>query len=520
MHRKLGRLAWALVVALGSCTDDPPPATDAGDTTEGASSTSRTDDATATAVTVADSSGGPDVPELPDAWMRSDRRYLRDSLDRVVVLRGVNARVEGVFDVTFDDGRLPLEDIPDFTAEDAARMRQAGFNVLRLPINWSGVEPEQGSFDEAYLDRVGEVVALCAAAEIHVILDFHQDAYSKEIGEDGAPLWAIEPPPTELLGGPLGDSLEMRRFSAQVLAAFASFFDDEDDDPADEWLQPAFGEMARHVAERFADEPWVLGLELYNEPVAADHFVWSFHERVVPMIREVDDRHLVLFEPNVLRSTTEQAPVGPDPFLDDQGVYAPHLYTFSFSADTTPLETLSIDDLRPNVESATSEAAGWQTPLFVGEWGISPAAPNADLYVRSMYDLFDEGLVHSTVWLWKEPSQGRWGFYEHDDGSGTFTERPEVFAAHARPYAPAIAGEPVSLRYDADTQGLELRLEGRDDGVPSVLHVPAEPYYPASFTAYCDGVAVATAADRDPATGRLDVPCGGAGERVVELRPD
>ena len=38
---------------------------------------------------------------------------LRDSHGRALLLRGVNARVAGVFDVTFDDGRAPREAIPD-----------------------------------------------------------------------------------------------------------------------------------------------------------------------------------------------------------------------------------------------------------------------------------------------------------------------------------------------------------------------------------------------------------------------
>src|SRR5262245_49542700 len=69
---------------------------------------------------------------------------LVDVRGREVTLRGVNARAEGIFDVTFDDGRLPLEPIPVFDRGDARRMRAFGFNLLRLPINWSALEPVEG----------------------------------------------------------------------------------------------------------------------------------------------------------------------------------------------------------------------------------------------------------------------------------------------------------------------------------------------------------------------------------------
>ncbi len=445
-------------------------------------------------------------------WVGSDRTHLRDETGRVVILRGVNARVDGVFDVSFDDGRLPLEEIPGFAPEDALRMRALGLSVLRLPIHWSGIEPTEGTFDEAYLDRVAAVVDACAAARVHVIVDFHQDAYSKEIGEDGAPLWAIHPPPDMLLGGPLGDSLPDRIVSPQVQRAYTSFFVDDDEDLEDARLQAAFARMARHVAARFADEPFVLGYDLYNEPIVADRYLEPFHDRVAAAIREVDPRHLLLFEPSATRNFTERAPLSRVPFADDGGVYAVHLYTFAFTDSRAELETLERADLEPNVLAAVNEASRWDVPLLVGEWGIGPDAPNMERYVRIMHELFDEHLASAAVWLWKEDSQGRWGFFDPEP-EGTWTERPAVVAAHARIYAERIAGEPTSMRYDADTRSFELRYEGRTDAAPHVLYVPEG--FPA-LAATCDGELVAATA-RDAASGRVEIVCGGPGPRVVRV---
>ncbi|MEZ4294370.1 MAG: cellulase family glycosylhydrolase [Polyangiaceae bacterium] len=211
---------------------------------------------------------------------------LVDAEGRVIFLHGVNARVEGVFDVTFDDGRTALEPIPAFGEEDAARMRAIGMNALRLPINWSALEPtEDGGFDEAYLDAVEDVVSLCEKHGIRVLIDFHQDAYSKEIGEDGAPLWAISPAPTQLLEGPLED-LAARRASKQVLDAFATFFGDSATGAA---LRQRFGVAVAHVAARFKDSPAVTGIEIYNEPVATDADVHVLHDEVIALARPSDD---------------------------------------------------------------------------------------------------------------------------------------------------------------------------------------------------------------------------------------
>jgi len=192
------------------------------------------------------SGGGPAIFPAPPGFISTDRSFLRDDQGRVRIFRGVNARVAGVFDVTFLDGRLPVEPIPPFGASDAARMREIGFDVLRLPVSWSALEPAPGWFDPAYLDRVAAVVGTAEGAGIAVLLDLHQDAFSKEIGEDGAPLWAIVPPPTQLLGGPLVD-LGARRSSGQTLAAFQTFFA-ASTSGAGVFLRRAFGVAASRLA--------------------------------------------------------------------------------------------------------------------------------------------------------------------------------------------------------------------------------------------------------------------------------
>ena len=58
------------------------------------------------------------VRSLP--WVSVENLRLVDAIGREVSVRGINARVEGLFDVSFDDGRIPLEPIPAFTREDAA----------------------------------------------------------------------------------------------------------------------------------------------------------------------------------------------------------------------------------------------------------------------------------------------------------------------------------------------------------------------------------------------------------------
>jgi endoglycosylceramidase len=166
----------------------------------------------------------PPIPaeeELPPAPVRVVGRTFQDLRGRQLIFRGYNAKVAGIFDVTFDDGRLPMYSFRSFDAVDAARFEEYGFNALRLPISWSALEPEPKQYSEAFLLKLDAVLELAKQHGFQVLLDMHQDAYSKEIGEDGAPLWAIVPPPEQRTGGPIDES---RRLTKQALNAGFNFF--------------------------------------------------------------------------------------------------------------------------------------------------------------------------------------------------------------------------------------------------------------------------------------------------------
>jgi endoglycosylceramidase len=440
-------------------------------------------------------------PRTPFAPLDSDGQHFRDDRGRTVILRGVNARVQGVFDVSFSDGRLPLEPIPELTPADCARMAELGFNALRLPINWSGLEPVKDQISESYLLAIDAALECAENAGLVVVVDFHQDAYSKEIGEDGAPYWAI-PTPYTPLGGPLED-LGARRDSQQVADAFDAFF--AEGDP--HGVQAEYIAAVGAVAARFADHDAVLGFEVMNEPITTTRLLYPFTYAVAAAIRARAPKKLVFFEPPAIRNVTDFQDPSDEPFPELGAVYAPHVYTLVFSDPENRLATITIDDLRPSVQNARREADAWATPLFIGEFGGGPTTTNVQNYLRFEIDLQDETLASSALWLWKEESQGAWGLY--DKTAAGWVERPMMVALVSRPYAPRIAGTPTLMRWDDQAKTLTVSYE-RAVAAPNLLFVP-ERFSVASVT--CDGQPVA------PSGGprRLEVPCGNAGSHTVVL---
>jgi endoglycosylceramidase len=435
----------------------------------------------------------------------SDGAHLRDAEGRVAILRGINARVEGVFDVTFDDGRTALEPIPALTTADCTRMRELGFDLLRLPINWSAIEPTRGAYNDSYLQRVDAAIDCAGSAGLFVLVDLHQDAYSKEIGEDGAPLWAIQPPPTELLQGPL-DDLGARRVSAQTQDAFRTFFALDDASG----LQAAFSDMLTQVATRWATNPHVIGFELFNEPDTGSRELDAFHARAGQAVRDAAPGKLVFFEPPALRNFTDFIPQ-PSPFAISGGVYSPHIYTYVFATDQTRFNTFVAADLEPSLQAARNEATQYQTPLFVGEFGVGPTDDvQHNLWMQTQAQLHDRYFASDAFWVWKEQSQASWGLYDFDGTN--WTERPLVVGWVSRVHLARIAGTPKSLESSVTGDGIRLELEpGSAVDAPHLIYIPER--FADSTSIRCDGIEGSTA--RDAATGLVALPCDG----VVDVGP-
>jgi endoglycosylceramidase len=463
----------ALLLGCGSRIKAPPPAPDAG----------------------------------PAAFLHSDGHTFRDGRGRQVLLRGINARISGLFDVTFSDGRAPLEPIPDFGPDDLRALRRLGFNVLRVPFNWSGLEPARGSFSPDYLARLDAIVSACSQTQVYCLLDLHQDAFSKEIGEDGAPLWAIEPAPTQLLGGPLKD-LEARRTSSQVLDAFAHFFS------SPSGMQDAQAEAWQEVASRYAGEPFVAGYELFNEPLAEDRALLAYDVNLTAAIRARDPSHLIAVEPPAYRNVVDAWPPLAHPFPAENCAYAPHIYTEVFSGQGNDFAIADAGALAPSWQSAQVEARAFGGPLLVTEWGIDPKATHALLYVRSEAQLQDAAMASAIFWLYEERSQAGWGLFDEPDGGRV--ERTPFIDALARTFPEAIAGTIASFSSRDDLHRIEVRFEGLPAEQENVIAAP-DRHFPQGARATCDGAEVAAIAD--PLGGAVTVPCGGSGAHVLTIEP-
>jgi endoglycosylceramidase len=164
----------------------------------------------------------------------------------------------------------PLKNyIPGDTAGLFEKFRQWGFNCIRLGIFWDGAEPEPGTYDEAYLDQIEQLVLRAGSHGLYVLLDMHQDLFGRTFGDgnpglgDGASPWAtLTDDLPHYTGAIWSDSYLI---SPAVQRAFDNFWTDKEA-PDGIGIQEHYAGLWNHIASRFADNPAVIGYDIMNEP--------------------------------------------------------------------------------------------------------------------------------------------------------------------------------------------------------------------------------------------------------------
>ena len=249
-------------------------------------------------------------------------------------------------------------------------MEASGFDVVRLPIAWSALEPQRGHFSTAYLDRVAADVALLNAHHLYVVLDMHFLGWSPGYGGSGAPAWATLSWIPDIPWGPMPSVT--RLLSPAINASTAYFWLTSD------W-QTQYLRTWQFVAARFRDDSGVAGYDIINEPHAFPlpplrfdkDDLFPFYARAITSIGAVDPNHLFLIENDALGDLPTSVVALSAPDL----VYSPHVYTGVLFPPTFDGNPQSLDT---HVDELAREAGQVPAAMWVGEFGISTRSPRCD----------------------------------------------------------------------------------------------------------------------------------------------
>ena len=422
--------------------------------------------------------------------------YLADAAGRQILLRG--AAAVGMEDVAYPganggpalfpvapsayDGRCPRASalipqpplcevqasLPAYSqstaagsGDDFAQMRALGFDVVRLVLNWSQLEPKPGTYSATYLERVAQVVGWARQQGVYVILDMHQDQYSRDIvpaakgtapagctpsgGGDGAPGWAVQAD-----GKPACALFGIDELNPAESASFANFWQNSAVAAArgqapGTGLQDHYIGALASLARRFASSPTVLGYELMNEPQpgslgatpagngyqASSQELYPFYRRATEALTGVRDglpscprsaptslagtcaypqlasvkRQQIFFEPLAYRNLVDfslqvSAPFSSYPNL----VFAPHVYTYAFTIEQELLGLPAAPggyppDFTFGYQTAESEAQAMHAAVFTTEFGDSSSTDPTIL--ANELAAQESTQTGGTLWAWK-----------------------------------------------------------------------------------------------------------------------
>ncbi|MBZ0272883.1 cellulase family glycosylhydrolase [bacterium] len=272
-----------------------------------------------------------DFEDQADASMSPihvDQTFFRDDFGRYLYINGVNlsgsTKVPAVTDpVSYVGKPFPLKEAD----ANFKMLRKLGFNSIRLLLMWEAIEPyEKGEYDLEYLDYIEKVVAKAEEHGIYVLMDMHQDMFSRflfrmfddgtdqmglvdpdeieraepygfnnRVGGDGAPRWVVQTClPEKNVDGPewglpwtevssatatsdvlpftswfinMGTSVDINRCFAALFAGDAvwpGYYIGEQN--VKDYLQEAYAESWRQVAARVGGYRNVIGYDVMNEP--------------------------------------------------------------------------------------------------------------------------------------------------------------------------------------------------------------------------------------------------------------
>jgi hypothetical protein len=267
------------------------------------------------------------------------------------------------------------------TGADLKVAREIGFNFIRLPFWywWFEDDASPGTFKEYGFSLLDRAILLAKENGLYVLLDFHGAPGGQNVWEHN---------------GQMGRGVLFK----------------------DEVCQQRTFTLWKAIAQRYKDEPAVLGYDCLNEPASArDIDEWyKVHEGIYQAIREVDARHMIIMEDGYKSEELPYLMKGWFPVAADKG-WTNVVYSFHFY-QAGPLERHE-GNSRMIARMARKERARCGVPVYFGEYNT--ISDNADsIKAMGLYcSSFNENGFHWSPWTLKYtgvgPEKTLWGILQY-----------------------------------------------------------------------------------------------------------
>lgn len=376
-----------------------------------------------------------------------------------------------------------------------------GFNLVRLGIFWDGVEPQPGSYDDAYLDHVEKVIRRADELGVYILLDMHQDLFGAKYG-DGAPDWATL---DEGLYHPENCTMWYEAYtSSQAIARAADNFWANAKASDGLGLLDHYATMWEHLARKLHSCTNIIGFEPMNEPFMGSIAPQAFGMAIAKIMevnpgfdpnnmqsagmeeqtimKEVLSEQFMRFDREILMPfynriteavrkvctipiatggniySSSFVPTGittlssADGSRDTQQVYTPHGY--DAVTDSDRYDAFNKENVYHIFSQKRISQLELGLPVIVGEWGAFPSKPFTNDLIEHMNSILEAYLWSSAYWVYR-PGM----------------ENDPYFSSLERGYPVQVAGNLLTYHYNSSSKHFMAKWEARKNG-ETVFYIP------------------------------------------------
>lgn len=293
------------------------------------------------------------------------------------------------------------------TKEDVKKVKDLGFDHIRLPIDYEVLETKEGYEYTEGIAYVNQFLLWCEEYEMDVVLDLHK-AYGYDFNDAGDPnknnLFANEELQKRFVD--LWTRLA-QHYGKLPYVAFELLNEVVEEHVADNWNKLI--DVTVNAIRRYApNTPIIYGgiqwnsartLKLLNKP-EDDNIIFTFH-MYEPLIFTHQKAYWV---PNMPMDKTIEYPATMEYYKEMSALIGYKGKDVTVSNCKEMGKSFLIEMVSEAVEAARKVGV----KLYCGEFGVIDRAPVEDTlrWYRDIFDVFKQFDIHAAVWSYKEMDFG------------------------------------------------------------------------------------------------------------------
>ena len=470
----------------------------------------------------------------------STKNFFLDSENRYTIFHGVNVVVKLP---PYIPNTEEFDPYMSFTDDDIQILKNLGINLVRLGIIWESIEKEEGKYDLEHLEKMSDIVDKLEKNGIAVLIDAHQDMFSRLFCGEGTPKFYTEKLTYETqckenflsrlfkffgICIPLstnkwnyddnglpkisdcvkGSFIDYHK-SPELQSIYNSFFLNQNG------VLDAFANFWKILAKKFKGRKNIIGYDLWNEPWTAN--LWSDIHSLIPgyiddklvapmyaklnkAIEEVDKDYTLFYQPvpfpdtlplfgGIPLSTFSKPPVDPN---KRPQVFNVHNYCCaanqnicasgepSLESTESQCPKFHMSKMKKNKEQALSNLAG----IIVTEFGACSSSLACYKEMLSFMKAADKYMVSWAYWMYKAYNDHTTTASQNSEGifnkNGTIQYYKEK--ALSRTYVMHYQGYPISLNFDDESKVMKSKFI-LDNSIkkPCVIYANKDFNYPNGY---------------------------------------